>query len=158
MQQHANCEFRSSAGLRQLFSWIGLCLGVCARDNCRAKSPIMGWNPVFNGGLRAQERKAAPKSGCGTNAFWLCGLRGIVEVASSEPAQLRVAQRLRCGFAGLRGLAGLSGVSVLHQQPVMEAVDDGHQGGLVQVAADACGDPRLVTVGDKADGDAHVGG
>lgn len=40
----------------------------------------------------------------------------------------------------------------------MEAVYDGHQRGLVQVAADACGRPWLKTVGGEADSDADVSG
>ena len=43
-------------------------------------------------------------------------------------------------------------------QPVVEAVDNGHERGLVQIAADSGGDPRFVAVGVEADGDADMGG
>ena len=47
-------------------------------------------------------------------------------------------------------------VAAGHEQPVVEAVDDGHQRGLIQIAADAGRYPRLMAVGDEADRDANV--
>src|ERR1035438_1454448 len=42
------------------------------------------------------------------------------------------------------------------EQPVIEPINDGHERGLVHIAAHACRDPRFVSVGMKADGDAHI--
>ena len=162
MQQPMCCESRSSAGLHQLFRWIGLCLGVCAGTTPEQNHPLWGGTHFRTGGCVQEERaRAAPKLGCPAiyfwaNSFWLYGLRGIVEVTSSEPAQLR-AGGLRCRLRP-RGFAGFAGLSVLQQQPIVEAIDDGHEGGLVQIAADARSDPRFVTVGGEADSDANVGG
>ena len=47
---------------------------------------------------------------------------------------------------------------VVFEEPVVEAVDNAHERGLIEIAADSGGDPGLLAVGVEADSDADVGG